>query len=172
MKKLMPKPKGFTIIEVIIVLVIGAVIMLAVFVVVPQLQRQNRESQMRQAAQRVLVAARQIYDSGGCPLQNLAGTTAILQNGGTEWGLETANSAGVPCSGIESVTGVIKNPVTGLAYRYWTSTGVGAPKGYIYVFNNAKCNGNTLTVGSGIAVKYGAEPYDASNQGQPRCLSE
>ncbi|MCX6806147.1 MAG: prepilin-type N-terminal cleavage/methylation domain-containing protein [Patescibacteria group bacterium] len=38
MKKLMYK-KGFTIIEVIIVLVIGAVIMLAVFLVVPQLQR-------------------------------------------------------------------------------------------------------------------------------------
>ena len=69
--------KGFTIIEVIIVLVIGAIIMLAVFLVVPQLQRQSRESQQRQIAQRVLVAGRQIYDSGDCPLQNLTTAAAI-----------------------------------------------------------------------------------------------
>jgi prepilin-type N-terminal cleavage/methylation domain-containing protein len=171
MKKLMPKLKGFTIIEVIIVLVIGAVIMLAVFLVIPQLQRQNRESQMRQAAQRVLVAARQIYDSGGCPLQSLGGLPA-----GTGWELKARTDAGInsneTCTGIESVTGAIKNPVSGLAYRYWTSTGVGAPRDYIYVFNNSKCNGNLPAVGTGIAVKYAVEPYNASNEGQPRCLSD
>ena len=61
MKKLMPKLKGFTIIEVIIVLVIGAVIMLAVFLVVPQLQVNARNNQRRSDIQRVLVAARQYY---------------------------------------------------------------------------------------------------------------
>jgi prepilin-type N-terminal cleavage/methylation domain-containing protein len=61
MKKLMPKPRGFTIIEVIIVLVIGAVIMIAVFVVVPQLQQSARNNQRRRDIQRVLVAARQYY---------------------------------------------------------------------------------------------------------------
>ena len=61
MKKLMPKPKGFTIIEVIIVLVIGAVIMLAVFLVIPQLQVNARNNQRRSDIQRVLVAARQYY---------------------------------------------------------------------------------------------------------------
>ncbi|MCX6806144.1 MAG: prepilin-type N-terminal cleavage/methylation domain-containing protein [Patescibacteria group bacterium] len=61
MKKLMPKLKGFTIIEVIIVLVIGAVIMLAVFLVVPQLQVNARNNQRRNDIQRVLVAARQYY---------------------------------------------------------------------------------------------------------------
>ena len=61
MKKLMPKLKGFTIIEVIIVLVIGAVIMLAVFLVIPQLQVNARNNQRRNDIQRVLVAARQYY---------------------------------------------------------------------------------------------------------------
>lgn len=61
MKKLILKPKGFTIIEVIIVLVIGAVIMLAVFLVVPQLQVNARNNQRRNDIQRVLVAARQYY---------------------------------------------------------------------------------------------------------------
>ncbi len=175
----MPKPKGFTIIEVIIVLVVGAVIMLAVFVVVPQLQRQNRESQMRQIAQRVLVAARQIYDSGGCPLQSLAAD----QSAGIayQWQLTARPDAGInkdqTCTGIESVTGVIKNPVTGLAYQYYTSTGSAAPRNLIYVFNNAKCNGNTPAVSSGsIAVKYAVEPYTGNVgdqiDGQPRCVSD
>jgi len=57
MKKLMPKPKGFTIIEVIIVLVVGAVIMLAVFLVVPQLQRTQRNSRRQNDARRLLTAA-------------------------------------------------------------------------------------------------------------------
>ena len=61
MKKLMPKLKGFTIIEVIIVLVIGALIMLAVFLVVPQLQVNARNNQRRSDIQRVLVAAGQYY---------------------------------------------------------------------------------------------------------------
>ena len=56
MKKLMYK-KGFTIIEVIIVLVIGAVIMLAVFLVVPQLQRTQRNSRRQNDARRLLTAA-------------------------------------------------------------------------------------------------------------------
>ena len=56
MKKLMYK-KGFTIIEVIVVLVIGAVIMLAVFLVVPQLQRTQRNSRRQNDARRLLTAA-------------------------------------------------------------------------------------------------------------------
>ncbi len=174
----MPKPKGFTIIEVIIVLVIGAVIMLAVFVVVPQLQRSSRDGQQRQIAQRVLAAARQLYDGNECPLQNLVSNNPPLQagitiNGKTQWELKVANGAGVPCGrGIEDITGPNKIPQTGISYRYWTSTGAGAPRDYIYVFNNSKCNGNMPAVGTGIAVKYAVEPYNALNEGQARCVSD
>lgn len=62
MKKLMPK--GFTIIEIIIVLVIGAVIMLAVFLVVPQLQRSARNSQRQRDASAMLIAASNYKESG------------------------------------------------------------------------------------------------------------
>ena len=48
--------KGFTIIEVVIVLVIGAVIMLGVFLVVPGLQR-SAQNQRRQDIARQLLAA-------------------------------------------------------------------------------------------------------------------
>jgi prepilin-type N-terminal cleavage/methylation domain-containing protein len=69
MKKLMPKPRGFTIIEVIIVLVIGATIMIAVFVVVPQLQQSARNNQRRRDAQRVLTAVRQYYSQISFPAE-------------------------------------------------------------------------------------------------------
>ena len=63
MKKL--TPKGFTIIEVIIVLVVGAVIMLAVFLVVPQLQQSTRNSQRQKDARSILVFARDYLNKGG-----------------------------------------------------------------------------------------------------------
>jgi prepilin-type N-terminal cleavage/methylation domain-containing protein len=75
MKKLMPKPKGFTIIEVIIVLVIGAVIMLAVFLVVPQLQRTQRNSRRQNDARRLLTAA--INYTTANPGSALAASTII-----------------------------------------------------------------------------------------------
>lgn len=168
MKKLMPNPKGFTIIEVIIVLVVGAVIMLAVFIVVPQLQRASREGQQRQIAQRALVAARQLSSSGECTLQNYANAKSDLPQ---YWKL---NSNTDYCQrGIESVLGQTKNPATGAIYVYWTSTGSGTPGNLIYIFDNAKCNGNTPAVSSGsIAVRYAVEPYEANGNGQSRCVSD
>src|SRR3954469_17562583 len=47
MKKLSIKEKGFTIVEVLIVLAIAGVIMLVVFLAVPALQRNSRNTQRR-----------------------------------------------------------------------------------------------------------------------------
>jgi prepilin-type N-terminal cleavage/methylation domain-containing protein len=171
------KNKGFTIIEVIIVLVIGAIIMVAVFLVVPQLQRQSRESQKRQIAQRVLVAARQMYDSGGCPLMSFNVTPPTppppTPPPPVQWELKPGNSSGVTCSGIEAITGIIKNPEGG-DYRFWTAASSGATRDYFYVFNNARCIGNGPAVGKGIAVYYGVAPFGTQTNplGEPRCLSD
>lgn len=57
--------KGFTVIEVIIVLVIGAVIMLAVFLVVPQLQQSARNNQRKNDARRFMALIIQYYEQNG-----------------------------------------------------------------------------------------------------------
>ena len=153
----MPKPKGFTIIEVIIVLVIGAVIMLAVFVVVPQLQRQNRESQMRQAATRVLLAARECNNTG-CDLIGNATITSKIKN----------------------YTGIIKNPKTNLEYGYSSTTaGAAYYANNMWIMLNTSCSSsnshNTIGASSGsIAVIYNVEPYldNATQDGQRRCVSD
>ncbi len=158
MKKLMPKLKGFTIIEVIIVLVIGAVIMLAVFLVIPQLQRQNRESQMRQAATRVLLAARECNNTNCTPLNVNANITGKIKN----------------------YTGIIKNPKTNVEYGY-SSTIAGAAlyANNMWIMLNTSCsstnNHNTIGASSGsIAVIYNVEPYldNANQDGQKRCVSD
>ena len=57
MKKLQKDQKGFTIIEVMIVLVIAAVILLIVFLAVPALQRNARNTSRKNEAAAVLAAA-------------------------------------------------------------------------------------------------------------------
>lgn len=110
----MPKLKGFTIIEVIIVLVIGAVIMLAVFLVVPQLQRTQRNSSRQNAARRVFTAGEQYAAStnvypqanGSPPPQNCTGN---LLSSST-------------CTEITDITGDVKSP-SGAAYTVKGSIG-------------------------------------------------
>ncbi|MCX6806145.1 MAG: prepilin-type N-terminal cleavage/methylation domain-containing protein [Patescibacteria group bacterium] len=103
MKKLMPKLKGFTIIEVIIVLVIGAVIMLAVFLVVPQLQRTQRNSSRQNAARRVFTAGEQYA----------ASTNVYPQANGSAVSIPPQNCIGTlntGCKPITDITGEVKSP--------------------------------------------------------------
>ncbi len=73
--------KGFTIIEVIIVLVIAAIIMLAVFLVVPQLQRAQRNTRRQQDARAVLTASTQYTaNNNGFPLPNGNGALTDITN--------------------------------------------------------------------------------------------
>ena len=93
--------EGFTIIEVIIVLVIGAVIMLAVFLVVPQLQRTQRNSRAQNDARRILAAAEQYAanNNGVYPSCTAQAATSKPLNGG-----------GSACTAITNVTGNIQTP--------------------------------------------------------------
>lgn len=163
MKKLMPKPKGFTIIEVIIVLVVGAVIMVAVFLVVPQLQQQSRNSQRQALLRRVLVAARQYT------LQNntqLSGTYSQVT------------------SAIESIAGTLpKDPkVNTTNYIVAVSTtGSGNFDSTIYLAYDKKCENNTFsssTYTGSIAATISLEPYKDKTgspgryEGQLFCIND
>lgn len=63
-KSLQRKDKGFTIIEVLIVLAIAGLIMLVVFLAVPALQRNSRNTQRRNDVARVLGAAQEAINNG------------------------------------------------------------------------------------------------------------
>ena len=86
--------KGFTIIEVVIVLVIGAVIMLGVFLVVPGLQRSAQNTRRQDIARQILAATEQYKanNQGDFPPANtditaLIDTNALNDPNGTTTGI-------------------------------------------------------------------------------------
>jgi prepilin-type N-terminal cleavage/methylation domain-containing protein len=154
------EPKGFTIIEVIIVLVIGAVIMLAVFLVVPQLQQSARNNQRRNDIQRVLVAARQYY------------TTNTFRDFSVEGGVvDAANIKNIISSTFQdpslSATG---NGTRAYEIKPRTGGRAGVVT-WIEILNNRKCRANQMTTSTStdlipsegsISVTLDVEPLTAT----------
>jgi hypothetical protein len=130
--------------------------MLAVFLVVPQLQRTGRENQMKNAATRVLLAARECV-STGCDISGNSNVTAKIEN----------------------YTGAINNPATNTKYTYFSTTaGAAFYADYMWISLNTKCTtSSTYTIGNStgsIAVVYNVEPYknNATKDGERRCISD
>lgn len=117
------KEKGFTIIEVVLVLAIAGLIFLIVFLAVPQLQRSRRDTQRRSDVARI----------GGL-LENFA-----------------ANSGGTyPATGDIATTldfsgNNLLDPQTGAAYTYVANPAAGSTPGagnYTYLVDG-RCNDGT-----------------------------
>ncbi len=126
--------EGFTIIEVIIVLVIGAVIMLAVFLVVPQLQRTQRNSNRQNSARRVFTAAEQINaNTGSYPLTTDATVQAASK------------------TAIEAITGVVNAP-SGSAFTWAYAQPAGSTvydnNTLYYTFGTSTCANNSPSTGT------------------------
>ena len=83
LKKLKSSNKGFTIIEVLIVLAIAALILLIIFLAVPALQRNSRNTAIRNDAAGVLggVSEYQSLNNGSLPT-SIAGTGTINYGAG------------------------------------------------------------------------------------------
>lgn len=66
--------KGFTIIEVLIVLAIAGLILLIVFLAVPALQRNSRDTSRRSDVSRILGAAQEVINNNGGQVSQLDST--------------------------------------------------------------------------------------------------
>lgn len=136
--------EGFTIIEVIIVLVIGAVIMLAVFLVVPQLQRTQRNSRQQANARRILTGIQQFASNNN----NAFPTSAQL--------LQQTGTITNPVGNVDLTASNISTGTNGTA-----ST---PNPGIVTVFNGAQCGSTPVVVGgntaatNAYAVIIGTEP--------------
>lgn len=144
MKKLKLNQKGFTIIEVMIVLVIAGLIMVIVFLAVPALQRNQRNTASRQEAANILAGANELSNNnngripGDPPSTPAADAAEILAN---------ANAKTVTVLTIEGNTGTTAPTITS-PVRAVLRTG-------------SKCNatGDATVAGSSrqIALLYGIE---------------
>lgn len=131
--------KGFTIIEVVLVLAIAGLIFLIVFLAVPALQRSQRDTQRRNDVSRLMsqLSQYQSNNGGDVPSETGTGTTTIssfvtryLTNGGTEQ---------------------FDDPTTGSTYNVSGNHANSdePPVGSIYYYVGARCSGESVQDSSG-----------------------
>lgn len=142
--------KGFTLIEVVLVLAIGGLIFLLAFIAYQQVSRNRRDTQRRNDAGRILA---QIETADG------DGMVVSSQ------GVLTGNSAGATtaASGANflrsNFSGSLKGPDDLYKWTYSTTASPSVAQDNIYVRYHATCNGSgAFTDGStGYAVIIGLE---------------
>jgi len=103
--------KGFTIIEVLIVLAIAGLILLIVFLAVPQLQRNSRDTQRKNDISKILGATQEVLNNNNGQISSLSTANVIAAEGtlsyyaNTEPSAVTAMAAGVAAgSGLNATT--------------------------------------------------------------------
>ncbi len=129
------KQKGFTIIEVVLVLAIAGLIFLVVFLALPALQRQQRDTQRRSDGSRVLTSIQNYQSNNGGAIPNTQAKvdtikTSYLNVGGT--------SFSDPNGTAYSLTW--KSNTTDLA--------TAVPDNTMFVYSAAKCSGENAIAGT------------------------
>jgi prepilin-type N-terminal cleavage/methylation domain-containing protein len=144
--------RGFTIIEVLIVLAIAGLILLIVFLAVPALQRNARNTAIKNDASAVAGGVSEFESNNdGAAVTGISGTGTVAISGAT--GTTTPTNAKV--QGNTVVTKVTTVP------------GAGSPApGTISVFTGKTCAGATST--RAVAIYYSIE--NSSNTPQQKCL--
>ncbi len=132
---------GFTIIEVLIVLAIAGLILLIVFLAVPALQRNSRNTAIKNDVQNVVggVAEYQGANNGSMP-STIAGTGTVNYTGGT-------NATSINIQGSTMVTEVSTRPTS-------------VPAGEIQIIIGQKCpvgTANPVSSTRAVAAYYSIE---------------
>ena len=132
---------GFTIIEVVLVLAIAGLIFLMVFIALPALQRNQRDTQRRNDLSRVQTAIQnyQTNNRNDLPTFNATFISNYLTTGGDTF----ADPDGTAY--FFDTTGTVPTTFT---------------SGAIQVTTNAKCNGEAVQTGAGankVAIQYKLE---------------
>lgn len=152
--------KGFTIIEVLIVLAIAGLILAIVFLAVPALQRNSRNNAIRSDSANVLAAINEYVanNSGSLPpsTANQTGPTICI------------GSAPAPCP-----VGSSEAKVRGGTIVTWQANS-NAPTvlGTIYLVLNTKCNGNSFGTynASPRAAAAGFLVESSGSANSPQCI--
>lgn len=137
---------GFTIIEVLIVLAIAGLILLIVFLAVPALQRNSRNTAIKNDVQNVVggVAEYQGANNGTMPT-TISGTGTITYDGpGTDTTISIQGTTTVATQGTGNPTGSAV-----------PQTGDGPANGTINIYIGRKCNNTTST--RAVAAVYSIE---------------
>lgn len=170
MKKLTPNKKGFTIIEVMIVLAVAGVIMLIVLLAVPALQRSQRNTQRKNDATALLAAVNDFAsnNNGVLPTKCTGTTTVTFYTTAASQGSDA--KAGYFTGGC--ATSAPSNGKIQLGTSYTANAGLKiASKDYIIIMEGAACN-TTGGSAAGTARSFIAlyETENGSGNFTPQCV--
>lgn len=132
--------KGFTIIEVVLVLAIAGLIFLMVFIALPALQRSQRDSQRRQDVSKVM-AQIQSYQTNN--RGNIPNSYTVL------------NSAAFANNYLKRDQGEFNDPQTGNAYQFVAGTQQPTTATISYIVGQ-KCDGENFTTGDTLGNRVAA----------------
>lgn len=124
--------KGFTIIEVVLVLAIAGLIFLMVFVALPALQRSQRDTQRREDISRLMsqINSYQTNNNGNVP----AATAAAISNSGA-----------FADAYLKRADGEFKDPQSGEDYTFsYRTDGTATTKQVQYGGPNTRCDGENI----------------------------
>lgn len=146
MKNLRKKAEGFTIIEVMIVLVIAAIILLIVFLAIPALQRNSRNTQRRNDVANLLAAVNEYSTNNNGKLPPAIGDFKANANPGFY--------------SIDTEVKYVKSP-TNLEK-------IAEEDVNVYIYGAAKCDGNVPAAATSrqMAASYNVEVAGGLKQAQ------
>ncbi len=149
------KDSGFTIIEVLIVLAIAGLIMLIVFLAVPALQRNSRNTQYKSAASSILGAVTEFSNNNNGQLPTLVQIT----NGDVSV-TGVAGSAPASAKVQSGFTASVTNTMPGAGVTGVYAVGI-----------NRKCNGSSISgANSPRALSIGFQIETTSSATAPQCV--
>jgi prepilin-type N-terminal cleavage/methylation domain-containing protein len=144
-KQLGQKIKGFTIIEVMIVLTIAGLILLIVFLAVPALQRNSRNTQRKDDVAGALAAVSEFVSNNNGTLPTVA------CGAGNPYSMSTGTCASPTGSKAEFKQGYYTAPPAVTAVGSYTVPG--AVPDTLAIVTNAKCNATNNPTATGASTR-------------------
>ncbi len=159
-RKLSAPSGGFTIIEVMIVLAIAGLILLIVFLAVPALQRNSRNTQRKTDVSSVLGAVQEYVDNNGGSLPG-----AVNVDTASSQVLFCASGTCTTANGTPARLGFYNTATNSVQFAASAPT-LSATSDTVYVMKGFTCVGNTPTAGSprSVVAYFAIEPNAA-----PQC---
>lgn len=151
------REQGFTIIEVLIVLAIAALIFLIVFLAVPALQRNSRNTSRKSDVANVLAAINEYVSNNNGSLPTTCSGTNPIQIGAAATGSQA--KVGYFTGGCVT-SGVANGQVEILASFAATAALNGASKDYVIIVPGASCSSGAAVAGGARSI---AALYEIEN---------
>ncbi len=146
--------KGFTIIEVVLVLAIAGLIFLMVFIAIPALQRNQRDTQRKDDVSRAMTAINNYSSNNRGRLPTSTTTTPTIANGNGDSFITDYLTVGGDAFNDPALDGnyafQVRAATSAPPAFASTTTGSGSSeRRVIYYTVGATCNGESLTTGQG-----------------------